>query len=1243
MPSKAKVAIASGAASAMLLAPGFVTTPGVPRALEQRSAAAAPQIAGAQSQSAPWGKAALATGLLLGSVQMSGRRQARKAQARVTASAAKVDTVGIIGCSGAVGKEMLECLEDRKFPTDKVRLFGNSSAGTKVSSSSFGEIEVEKFSLEAAQECDICLMAVSGDFSLEWGPKIAGGPKNTQVIDNSSAWRYDKDKPLVIPEINGKGQVDAPLIANPNCTTAVGAMALWPIHQKYKLKKVLMSTYQAASGAGAPGMAELEDGLSTWVKDGAVPEPKFFAHQLPFNVIPQIDKFQENGYTKEEMKVTWELQKIFGLDDDVKVSCTAVRVPTLRAHSETIVVETEEPIKPDDVRKLLESSEGVKVVDDPESLKYPMPLNATGHYDVEVGRIRQSIVFGDHGIEFFVSGDQLLRGAALNAVIIAEDAVKAHALYADISESSAAASKWDPLQRPKPNAEADISQASREQDVGTATYTAKGPTPDEDQSLKLNRSQAAALRLVLERRRRFSLVQGPPGTGKTTTAVSIICGWTRRGPVLASAFSNRGTDNLAEVLHNLGVRVLRVGLCPQDRPYSFETRLRECGKQRGDAGMRHVMETIDADTSKQFASGVDSEDLCSGQLDLVADIQSDDDKPEPEFHWIESQLQSVLPEIPIVKCWMPPALSPSELCAAHIVLNLPIVDAVRAACERTGPFSHAKTAEAAGSPELRLQQKARVWRWSDGRGYVVHPVYPEGRRQVCNEVCFTRALLHLAGHGLSNTDVEVPKLSSQHFSVVEMQDFCRFLRAGSREGTLVRRSLASLEVFHGDGFSLQAELCDSFDDLNRDWISSSAMAALEGPAPCKPGQGPAKLALDEALQMQDMLIAGYSAPEFQAELHRRWEAAGGMELLQVKARQEACAQVQYPILQHFGFQPSRRGVAQSVAAFKEHNAHPEVAARNAKLQFLVNPPAQDEDFKRLMQIQPCGGEPSYAALRLPSLYHEDRELVRLVRQGLLGQLRAAVEHRLSNPNTIVPEKLGFLCEARTRFYFIEEKTALMVAVEEGNQEAFDLLLGFHHLLDVNVICREWSLSAAYKTYTALDIGRNCVRAGHPKCAKPMVRQLLAQGAKSAEALEVPPGRQNPFLKWREYFPDAKLDNIGAEYATGEGEDVRPDAGPQRSTNQREASPVRYSRIPPKTLPGFAWNFPDLAVEDDMEFSAVVASIKKTLRAQSCAEAEDRQRLLRQLFLEWHPDKRRGEVALATKVFQWLQRLKEQAT
>merc|ERR1712127_229735 len=191
-------------------------------------------------------------------------------------------------------------------------------------------------------------------------------------------------------------------------------------------KKVIMSTYQAASGAGAEGMQELVDGLDAFSKTGQVSKPEFFAHQLPFNVIPQIDAFQPNGFTKEEMKVTWEMQKIFGLDDNVKVSCTAVRVPTLRAHSEAITIETELPINPDDVRELLRGAPGVKVVDEPDKLLYPMPLNATGQDDVEVGRIRQSIVFGDHGLDLFVSGDQLLRGAALNAVLIAEEVGKSH-------------------------------------------------------------------------------------------------------------------------------------------------------------------------------------------------------------------------------------------------------------------------------------------------------------------------------------------------------------------------------------------------------------------------------------------------------------------------------------------------------------------------------------------------------------------------------------------------------------------------------------------------------------------------------------------------------------------------------------------------------------------------------------------------------------------------------------------------
>jgi len=230
---------------------------------------------------------------------------------------------------------------------------------------------------------------------------------------------------LVIPEINGNAKsCNAPLVSNPNCTTAIGAMALWPLHKKYKLKKVLMSTYQSASGAGAEGMDELVAGHAAYVKEGAVSKPEVFAHQLPFNVIPQIDAFQENGYTKEEMKVSWELQKIFGLKDNVKVACTAVRVPTLRAHSEAITIETRKRIDPDEARELLRNAPGVEVVDDPEKFEYPMPLNATGQDDVQVGRIRQSIIFGRHGLELFVSGDQLLRGAALNAVLIAEQAVK---------------------------------------------------------------------------------------------------------------------------------------------------------------------------------------------------------------------------------------------------------------------------------------------------------------------------------------------------------------------------------------------------------------------------------------------------------------------------------------------------------------------------------------------------------------------------------------------------------------------------------------------------------------------------------------------------------------------------------------------------------------------------------------------------------------------------------------------------
>eukprot|EP00934_Nitzschia_sp_Nitz4_P001071 Nitzschia sp. Nitz4//scaffold267_size26297//13979//15263//NITZ4_008268-RA/size26297-processed-gene-0.0-mRNA-1//1//CDS//3329544902//1071//frame0 len=347
-------------------------------------------------------------------------------------------TVGIIGASGAVGQELLKVLEQRttdgSFPAvDQLRLFGSSrSAGRTVpskvfgSSDSEGNLTVELFSVASARECDIIFLAVSGSFALEHAKNISEGD-GPVVIDNSSAFRYDADIPLVIPEINADASKGAKLIANPNCTTAIGAMAIAPIVKEFGIKKLLMSTYQAASGAGQPGMDELLKGTKDHFEalesgNGAsyTPKNEVFAHPLPFNVIPHIDKFQENGYTKEEMKVTWETRKICGLSDDVAISCSAVRIPTLRAHSEVIVLETTSKVDVAKAKALVDAAPGVQLVDDPESNLYPMPLTATGKYDVEAGRFRQSLAFGEYGVEFFVSGDQLLRGAALNAVLIAE-------------------------------------------------------------------------------------------------------------------------------------------------------------------------------------------------------------------------------------------------------------------------------------------------------------------------------------------------------------------------------------------------------------------------------------------------------------------------------------------------------------------------------------------------------------------------------------------------------------------------------------------------------------------------------------------------------------------------------------------------------------------------------------------------------------------------------------------------------
>lgn len=326
--------------------------------------------------------------------------------------------VGVIGATGAVGVELINVMFDRNFPVGELTLFASERSAGKTVETKFGTKTVALFSVEEAKQCDIVFLAVSGEFAREYGPQIAEG---ALVIDNSSAFRLDDDVPLIVPEINGDLAKTAKLIANPNCTTAIAAVALWPLHQAFGLKKVIVSTYQAASGAGQPGMNELRAGLAAGLEGKPVPAEVFSA-PLAFNVIPHIDSFQDNGYTREEMKVTWETRKIFGAPD-LAISCTAVRIPTERTHSEAIVVETEKTVTPEAAREVLAKAKGVKLVDDPANNKYPMPLTATKQYDVEVGRIRSNLIFGDHGLELFVAGDQLLKGAALNAVQIAEASI----------------------------------------------------------------------------------------------------------------------------------------------------------------------------------------------------------------------------------------------------------------------------------------------------------------------------------------------------------------------------------------------------------------------------------------------------------------------------------------------------------------------------------------------------------------------------------------------------------------------------------------------------------------------------------------------------------------------------------------------------------------------------------------------------------------------------------------------------
>ncbi|AWT36285.1 aspartate-semialdehyde dehydrogenase [Deinococcus arenae] len=323
--------------------------------------------------------------------------------------------VAIVGATGAVGHELLKVLESSSLQFDELLLYASPrSAGTQLTFK--GQPLTVQVTPEGAIDADVILASAGGSISKALAPRwVEGG---AVVIDNSSAFRYDADVPLVVPEVNGDAALaHKGIIANPNCTTAIAVVAVAPIHRAYGVKRMIVSTYQATSGAGAKGMEELLEQTRAEL-NGEQAQASVFAHPIPFNVIPHIDSFQDNGYTKEEMKVVWETRKIIG-DDSLKISCTAVRIPTLRTHSEAITLELERPATPDAVRDLLAGAAGVEVRDNPGGKLYPMPLTASGKYDVEVGRIRESLVF-DGGIDLFVAGDQLLKGAALNAVQIAE-------------------------------------------------------------------------------------------------------------------------------------------------------------------------------------------------------------------------------------------------------------------------------------------------------------------------------------------------------------------------------------------------------------------------------------------------------------------------------------------------------------------------------------------------------------------------------------------------------------------------------------------------------------------------------------------------------------------------------------------------------------------------------------------------------------------------------------------------------
>lgn len=329
--------------------------------------------------------------------------------------------VAIVGVSGAVGQEFLRVLEERNFPMDELVLFGSSrSAGREYTFRGKPYIVKELKHNDDFKGIDVAFTSAGGGTSVEYAGTIT--KHGTVMIDNSSAFRMDADVPLVVPEINPEDALTRPkgIIANPNCSTIQMVVALNVIEKLSHIKRVHVATYQAASGAGAAAMDELVKQYAQLLK-GEEPTVEKFAYQLAYNLIPQIDVFTDNGYTKEEMKMFYETRKI--MHSDVAVSATCVRVPTLRAHSESVWVETERLVTPEEAREAFAKAEGVILMDNPAEKSYPMPLFLSGEDAVYVGRVRADIA-NPNGLTFWCVSDQIKKGAALNAVQIAEYLIK---------------------------------------------------------------------------------------------------------------------------------------------------------------------------------------------------------------------------------------------------------------------------------------------------------------------------------------------------------------------------------------------------------------------------------------------------------------------------------------------------------------------------------------------------------------------------------------------------------------------------------------------------------------------------------------------------------------------------------------------------------------------------------------------------------------------------------------------------